>query len=819
MNRRNRYPRWLNGLITVTVLTICLAYSGAYIFRVPSAGFTLNYTGIVTDVDPCATYPGWCEDDAEDSQSLKADDQVIALGDVIYQDYVADHRHPWLDGYGPGDSLPITISRDGDIQVVHWRMPVVSIGHRARYLVDILFYLPFWLVGTAVMFFLQPRDVRWRLLVALCYLFAVWIATGWVSTYHVAGSALLVGAITWLLVPVCLHLHIVVPTPLFKHRRRFLDSLYAIAVVLAVLELLQLLPASAYSLGMFAFIAGSLGLLIFRASRKPLSAPAQSSTLLMLISIGLAFGPGLVLWVIPRILGASTPSYLVSTLSLLTLPIWPLLYAYAIYKKHLADIEFRAHRVVSLYGFIALYVTALITNFAMLAPQLELLTPWTIFNLIAIPLLLTVVALLVYPRWQVFMHKLTYGAAPIKNTDVHTVGKQISGSLEEDVLARLLPDSIETLASVSQSALCVIEGEDARAVYSRDASLDELPETVQQIQELVAGGGQFRPHLLETGSSTANAFAWVRLALPLVLDGETIGVWLLGHRAPEDYYPRDVVLALADLAEQAAVSIVNIRVHEQVQRKDDFLFMISHELVTPITNIMYEAQDLRNSHFDHPLNARQHIFVDGIEDRSNHLYNMVDRMLDTARMEYGTIRLRVWPIEVERVCRRALDSVQLQAQAKGISVSFDFDERADSIDADLTRVRQILINLLSNAIKFTPEGGQVGLEVAWDTAQQMIRFIVWDTGIGIAQDNVDQLFKLFGKLENSDGRKYKGTGLGLAIVKRLAEMHGGEVSVESDVGKGSRFIVSLPWEFAGDESINIGYSRPHKLQHPSAHPC
>jgi CheY-like chemotaxis protein len=133
------------------------------------------------------------------------------------------------------------------------------------------------------------------------------------------------------------------------------------------------------------------------------------------------------------------------------------------------------------------------------------------------------------------------------------------------------------------------------------------------------------------------------------------------------------------------------------------------------------------------------------------------------------------------------------------------DNDVTTIDADGRRLKQILVNLLSNAVKFTPEGGKIGLEVEGDAKQQVVRFTVWDTGIGIAQEDMARLFQPFVQLDASLSRKYEGTGLGLSLVYRMVEMHGGSVSVESDVGQGSRFTVSLPWRKPGDkESENVG---------------
>ena len=101
--------------------------------------------------------------------------------------------------------------------------------------------------------------------------------------------------------------------------------------------------------------------------------------------------------------------------------------------------------------------------------------------------------------------------------------------------------------------------------------------------------------------------------------------------------------------------------------------------------------------------------------------------------------------------------------------------------------------MLSNAIKFTPEYGKIGLNIIGDPQEQIIHFMVWDTGIGISPEQIPELFKPFVQLDSRLSRQYSGTGLGLVLIQRIAEMHGGSVSVESQVGQGSRFTVSLPW--------------------------
>ncbi|HAJ35770.1 MAG TPA: hypothetical protein DCL15_08765 [Chloroflexi bacterium] len=147
---------------------------------------------------------------------------------------------------------------------------------------------------------------------------------------------------------------------------------------------------------------------------------------------------------------------------------------------------------------------------------------------------------------------------------------------------------------------------------------------------------------------------------------------------------------------------------------------------------------------------------------------------------------------MDELSQSSLDTIRAEASRKGIRVHYRCDPRLTTIWADSLRLRQILVNLLSNAVKFTDSNGEIGLEIELTVAGDVVNFIVWDTGIGIAADDLPRLFQPFVQLDGRLNRRYGGTGLGLVIARRLAELHRGTISVHSVVGQGSRFVVSLP---------------------------
>ncbi len=256
---------WLLVAISVIVLLACLLYTVAHIYMAPYPGISLNAGDaewVVTQIDPCNAHPGWCETNQD---LLRVGDNVISIGDLSFDNYAEYRGNIRFDGYDPGDSVSITVVRDGKSQTIQWVMPIVTVENRLERLVGLLFYLPFWLAGTVVMLFLRPRNACWLLLPLFYYLSAFWLATGMVSGSQVAASSTIMHAAIWLIVPVYLHLHILVPAPLFKNIPRYLmPILYIPAAILAILESFQLLPHNLDFLGFFLAIAISLGILIFR---------------------------------------------------------------------------------------------------------------------------------------------------------------------------------------------------------------------------------------------------------------------------------------------------------------------------------------------------------------------------------------------------------------------------------------------------------------------------------------------------------------------------------------------------------------------------
>ena len=240
------------------------------------------------------------------------------------------------------------------------------------------------------------------------------------------------------------------------------------------------------------------------------------------------------------------------------------------------------------------------------------------------------------------------------------------------------------------------------------------------------------------------------------------------------------------------LSAANAKLSGVNRHKDVFLADMSHELRTPLTAILGISEVLQME-IHGSLNEEQLQALQRIEESGRHLLDLINDILDISKIEAGKLGLEMDTVSVESVCQDSLQFIKESAQKKRLRISTSFHSGLATFQADERRLKQILVNLLSNAVKFTPDGGTIGLEVVDDLEKETILFAVWDTGIGIPADQMKHLFQPFVQLDNSPSRQHKGTGLGLALTRRLAELHGGSISVESVVGKGSRFTISLPW--------------------------
>jgi diguanylate cyclase (GGDEF)-like protein/PAS domain S-box-containing protein len=238
------------------------------------------------------------------------------------------------------------------------------------------------------------------------------------------------------------------------------------------------------------------------------------------------------------------------------------------------------------------------------------------------------------------------------------------------------------------------------------------------------------------------------------------------------------------------------------QIKGRFIANTSHELRTPLNSILGFSDILLEKTFG-PLNDNQERYIKNIHAAGKHLLELINNVLDIAKIDAGKYEIVYETFGVGDCIDEVLAVMKPFVEKKFVDISVEMDRDVDSITADRVKVKQVLYNLLSNAIKFTPEGGKAGIRVAYDETpgdtanlslpkSDVLRFSVWDTGVGIGPGDKERIFDEFEQVDTTLSREYGGAGLGLALSKKLVELHGGTISVESSLGQGSTFTFTIP---------------------------
>jgi len=282
------------------------------------------------------------------------------------------------------------------------------------------------------------------------------------------------------------------------------------------------------------------------------------------------------------------------------------------------------------------------------------------------------------------------------------------------------------------------------------------------------------------------------MIVPLVARGRPLGAILLASaQSLRTYRDRDLEFA-EEVAWRAAISLDNARLYQDAQlankAKADFLAIMSHELRTPLNAVIgYSDLLLMGVPAEIPTPAVGH--VDRIRGSARHLLRLIEEILTYARMEAGREQLDIQEFDAETTIRDVIALVEPLALDRKLKLICRLPDEPVALRSDCGKLQQILLNLLSNAVKFTDQG-EVGLEFKTDgpTAE----FVVWDTGIGLSAESVRHIFEPFWQAEQSRTRRAEGTGLGLTVARSLAQLLGGDLELESEVGKGTSFKLHIP---------------------------
>ena len=253
-------------------------------------------------------------------------------------------------------------------------------------------------------------------------------------------------------------------------------------------------------------------------------------------------------------------------------------------------------------------------------------------------------------------------------------------------------------------------------------------------------------------------------------------------------------MAVALKASQQRLSAVNEQLEHANLLKSEFLANMSHELRTPLNSIIGFAEVLADQLFG-PLNAKQQKYVNNVHGSGHHLLQLINDILDLSKIEAGKLELNYHKFSAADVLKETSSAIKMLADKKGLKLVLNVAPDLTTIAADEAKFKQVMYNLLSNAVKFTPTNGQVTVDA--NNKRGLAVVSVTDTGIGISKKDQELIFEQFRQVSGSDAREFEGTGLGLALTKKLVELHGGRISVASELGKGSRFTFTIPVDMPG----------------------
>ena len=748
MNTR-KSSLWLviEQVIPWFVLAILLFYTYAKFFGHPY-GFRWDSSGIIIYVF-----------DKQPEPTLKEGDKIFQIGPVRWDEFRADLRKTFFEGYKPRDVVPIVVERDGQTLDISWRF---SDFNRDEFFDQFfsewgMVYF-FWLAGTLTILFIRPKDDRWLLMALFNFLTAVWLSAGsGVSAFHVWNSALVLRMAVILCVPVYLHFHWVFPQPFGKIPRFILVSIYAITLALVIAQWFQILPSNFYLLGFMVALGGSFILLLIHILRQPL---ARGDLRLLFVAALLA----MILAVIWEIFYSfnKIPAWLGSG-GLLGLSLLPLAYLYSAFRRRLGGLELRVNRFFSIYLFVMLLCIIEVPLIVLLEQAFQISGKVAAISLIS-GVLTAAGFIWGYPVFEDFVEHRILGIPLPSKRVLETYSTRITTSTSLSDLVPVLQEEILPSLLIRHFAFLQHEQGSLKVLSTMGMNEEQMPEG-QDVPYLMTQSGVYRsPDLV----SQDQPFPWVRLILPLKLGDQLLGFWLLGRRDPDDMYSQLEIPVLTSLANLTAIALSNILQTERlksmyetnINRYEQERLRLAHDLHDSILN---ELAALLISPNAPALSSKFQQAFDALTDRLREIVND----LRPPMLSFG-LKLALEGFE-ENLTERSQHAVEIVAD-----VQADGDWRyPDVVENNLYRIVQ---EACENALRYAHAKN---IMIFARLHQDEIDIRVEDDGIGFSSE-------ISLKLDDLLAKKH----FGLAGIYERASLIGAEVSIHSKPNQGTKIQVT-----------------------------
>ena len=675
------------------------------------------------------------------------------------------------------------------------------------------FPLIFWGMGTICLIFLRPRNERWWVLVLFQFNTALWLSSGFLGATGLAFSGVLFRLLIWFFMPLIVHLHLVLPdAPLRAHHRYLLYPLYALALGLLITEQFLYLPSVFFLATALFGICAALGILLVRQFVQK-GQRARVSNRLMLYGVAMGLSP-IMLLILSPLLGwtEQTNSHFFSWMAGLffgVTPIWPLTYILVIYRHREGTFEFRANRLVGVYGFLSI--------FGMLFPLLYHLahTWWNRWGLedyllgLVFAFTAMIVAPSLYTGFQRFVDRRIFRIKYRPNEVISLFAAKIPSAFDLRVLEGVIVDEILPTLLIRQSALYEILDGEVRTVYEQGVVDMESPEEISDLQELRLAAGMY----LGFDNRIEGNYSWVRLVIPLTIQGKPVGLWLLGRRDPDDHYGRSDIELLSNLANQIAPVMANLRLLEKAQKEVETNKKLQLDLVQAqkmeaigrlsagvahdfnnILSVIIGYSNLVITQYGDNEQLRQSVM--NIKDAGERAATLTKQLLAFSRkqvMEARIVNLERVVTDVEKMLRRLT--------GEDIELVTRVESDLPNVRIDPSQMGQVIINLVVNARDAMPDGGRVTIDLSQVERDQdpddlpeslpigaYVHLRVADDGAGMEPELLESIFEPYFTTKE----RGKGTGLGLSMVYGFIDRSSGYTFVNSLPGQGTAFDIYLP---------------------------
>ena len=408
---------------------------------------------------------------------------------------------------------------------------------------------------------------------------------------------------------------------------------------------------------------------------------------------------------------------------------------------------------------------------------------------------------------------------------LYEIDSAISSTLDRRVLLDVLFDKIEALLPYAAFTVRLLNDEthQLEPISARNIDMQEWVKGLESRSAITGSGFSQEIFLQNTPVVVENVQTDPRcwnqelfrknglvsyIGLPLITEGKALGV--LGFYLKEKRsFPKEEVEFLSALAGQVAIGINNAQLYEKIkkqaveleeanQAKDEFLSVMSHELRTPLNVITGYAEVLSQGVLGEVQREQMHA-VKTISFQSRELLRMINEILQVGSIEAGKVKANCQEVNMSDFLVELRSGYEILSK-KEISLNWNIPSRLPIVRTDGEKLKHVLQNLINNAIKFTENGG---VTISARCFREIIEFEVRDTGIGMPQDMLPSIFQMFRQLDSSNTRSYGGSGVGLYIVKKFVDLLSGKIGVESVLGEGSTFTITLPLDVSETSNSNL----------------